>query len=215
MSNGFIVSGTDTGIGKTVFCAGLVGAVKGSYWKPIQAGLDGETDRDVVGRLSGITGSRLLAEAYRLETPCSPHRAGELDGVTIEPKRLELPDQSGGALGPLVVEGAGGLMVPLTRTHLQIDQFAVWGLPVILCARTTLGTINHSLLSIEALRKRGLMIAGIAFIGPRNDDTQETIREVSGVRVLGRLPIIEQIDARSLANAFGEAFQIQDFVSPS
>ena len=95
-----------------------------------------------------------------------PHRAAEIDGVEIDPDSLEIPDFD----GPLLIEGAGGLNVPLTRTTLLIDVFAIWKLPVILCARTGLGTINHTLLSIEALKSRGISIYGITFIGDENDD---------------------------------------------
>ena len=146
----FVVTGTDTGIGKTVFAAGLAGALGACYWKPIQAGVDPEGDKETVAALSGLPAERILPEAYRLATPASPHLAARIDGVDIRLDRLALPRVD----GPLVVEGAGGLMVPISETMLMIDLFAHWGQPVILCARTALGAINHSLLSIEALRAR-------------------------------------------------------------
>lgn len=137
-----IVTVTDTGIGKTVFSAGLAGALGGYYWKPVQSGLDGETDSDTVRRLSGLAAERILPERYRLATPASPHLAAEIDRVTIDPDQLEPPATP----EPLVIEGAGGLMVPLTREVTAIDLFARWDAPLVLCARTTLGTINHTLL---------------------------------------------------------------------
>ena len=110
----FVVTGTDTDIGKTVFTAALTGALEAHYWKPVQAGLDEGGDRAQVARLAGLPDDRVLPEAYRLATPCSPHRAAQIDGVTIDPARLDLPAQR-----PLVVEGAGGALVPLTD-HLAV-----------------------------------------------------------------------------------------------
>jgi len=149
-----VVTGTDTDVGKTVFAAGLAGALGASYWKPVQAGLEGGTDTTRVAALSGLPSANLLPEAYRLRTPCSPHRAAELDAIEIDTDRLALPDVE----GPLVIEGAGGALVPVTRHMLFADLFAHWGLPVVLVARTGLGTINHSLLSIEALRARAVPV---------------------------------------------------------
>ncbi len=91
MSRGFIVTGTDTNIGKTIFCAGLVGALDGYYWKPVQAGLEDGGDAMTVSHLSGLGGDRILAEAYRLTTPCSPHQAAQMDSITIDPAALALP----------------------------------------------------------------------------------------------------------------------------
>ena len=200
-----IVTGTDTGIGKTVFAAALAAALGSTYWKPIQSGLDGEgSDSDVVRRL-GV--KRTLPEAYRLTEPLSPHRAAELDNVTIDPDRLTLPDTD----GPLVIEGAGGLLVPITRGLLFADLFARWRAPAILVARTALGTINHSLLSIEAMRSREIPILGIAFVGDANEDNEATIAAIGGVKKLGRLPRMDPLDAQSLAAAFAAHFRIGDF----
>ncbi|WP_083672035.1 dethiobiotin synthase [Sphingomonas montana] len=202
-----VVTGTDTGIGKTVFAAALAGALGARYWKPVQAGLDEAGDSATVATLSGLPAPRILPEAYRLNTPCSPHRAAELDGVAIDPERLALPTVA----GPLVVEGAGGVLVPLTRTLLYADLFARWATPVILVARTELGTINHSLLSIEALRARGVPVLGIAFVGSGNADSEATICAIGGVRRLGRLPILPVLDRETLAAAFAANFAIADF----
>jgi dethiobiotin synthetase len=202
-----IVTGTDTGIGKTMFAAALAGALGAHYWKPVQAGLDEEGDARTVARLSGLPAEHILPEAYRLVTPCSPHRAAEIDGVTIDPARLALPEVP----GALVVEGAGGALVPLTRTLLYADMFARWGAPVVLVARTGLGTINHSLLSIEALRARGVPLHGIAFVGDAVPDSEETICAIGQVRRLGRLPILSTLDAATLAAAFATQFTLSDF----
>ncbi|HEX7877351.1 MAG TPA: dethiobiotin synthase [Sphingobium sp.] len=194
----FIITGTDTGVGKTVFAAGLAGALDASYWKPIQAGVDPEGDKETVASLSGLPATRILPEAYRLTAPASPHLAARIDGVAISLDRLALPQVD----GPLVVEGAGGVLVPVSETLLMADLFAHWGAPVILCARTGLGTINHSLLSIEALRSRGVPIAGIAFIGDPHAENERIIPQIGQLRSLGRLPHLDRLDAAALRAAF-------------
>lgn len=204
--NRLVVTGTDTGIGKTVVAAGFAQALGARYWKPVQAGFDagcdgGGTDRDTVAALSG---QEVLPEAYRLATPCSPHQAAAIDGVTIDPARLALPEDD----SPLVVEGAGGVLVPLREDLLYADLFARWGLPVVLVARTALGTINHSLLSLEALRSRGVGIAGIAFVGDENAETERVICAIGQVRRLGRLPWLDPLDAETLRAAFAAGFDL-------
>jgi dethiobiotin synthetase len=194
----FVVTGTDTGIGKTVFSAGLTAALGATYWKPVQAGIEEETDSEFVARL---TGRPVWPEAYRLKLPASPHIAAETEGVIIDPARLAPPD-----VRPLVIEGAGGLMVPLTDRMTYLEMFAHWGLPVILCARTALGTINHSLLSLAALRSAGVPVHGVAFIGDPVPRVEATICDLGAVRRLGRLPVLPQIDRATLNQAFTAAF---------
>src|SRR6202044_661459 len=125
-----------------------------------------EPDATAVQRLTALPAQRILPEVWRLRTPASPHLAAELDGVAIDAGALALPSLA----DPLIIEGAGGLMVPLTRSVLFIDVFARWQAPVVLCARTTLGTLNHTLLSLEALRRRGIPILGVALIGDEHPD---------------------------------------------
>jgi len=208
MSRRIVVTGTDTEIGKTVFAAGLADQLGACYWKPIQSGLDGETDSEIVARLGGLADDRILPERYRLKTPVSPHQSAALDGVRIDIAALDLP-ASGGR--PLVIEGAGGLMVPLDQTTLYIDVFARWRAPIVLCARTALGTINHSLLSIEALRRREIALLGIAFIGEENPESERAICDIGRVKRLGRLPLISQLTRGSLREAFAAAFKPKDF----
>lgn len=202
----FVITGTDTDVGKTVFAAALAGALGATYWKPVQTGLADGADTDTVRSL-GV--ERRLPEVYRLTPPLSPHRAAELDGVEIDPARLVLPPVG----GPMVIEGAGGALVPLTRSLTMSDLFASWGLPVVLVARTGLGTINHSLLSIEALRARKISIAGIAFVGDANPNSETTIATMGHVRSLGRLPLLDPLNAETLATAFSRNFRIRDFVA--
>ncbi|WP_454634209.1 dethiobiotin synthase [Bradyrhizobium cenepequi] len=203
MRHRIVVAGTDTGIGKTVFSAGLANFLGANYWKPIQAGLEGETDSRTVARLAGLSDDRIVPERYRLKTPASPHYAAEIDGICIGAELLDVPDSGE---RPLVIEGAGGLMVPLNRSTLYIDIFARWHLPVVLCARTGLGTINHSLLSIEALRHRKIEILGIAFIGDENANSEATICKIGGIRRLGRLPWLSSLTTSALQTAFKASF---------
>ena len=199
---GLIVTGTDTGIGKTVIAAGLTAVLHARYWKPVQAGLDDGSDAGTVAALA--PGVLIHAEAYRLATPCSPHEAAAIDGVVIDEARLALP------LGdaPLVVEGAGGVLVPLRGDLLFADVMARWVLPVVLVARTTLGTINHTLLSVEALRARGVAIAGVAYVGDGNAETERVIGAISRLPRLGRLPWLDPLDATSLRAAMGAHFDL-------
>lgn len=201
-----VVTGTDTDVGKTVFAAALTAALDAHYWKPIQAGFDGATDRERVRLLANMAEDRLLDEAYRLTTACSPHRAAEIDGVEIELDRLNPPN-----CRPLVIEGAGGVLVPVTRRIAFADLFARWRFPVVIVARTALGAINHSLLTIEALRARGVPILGIAFVGDAVEDSEATIAGIGDVKRLGRLPLLDPLDRASLARAFADHFRVEDF----
>lgn len=190
-----IVTGTDTGVGKTVFSAGLTVALGAQYWKPVQSGLEEETDSQIVARLSG---QPVLPEIYLLSLPASPHLSAEAEGVEIDLDRLTLPQTD----GPLVVEGAGGVMVPLTRQAYYLDLFARWQAPVILVARTALGTINHTTLSLMALRGAGCPVVGVAFIGDPEPAVEQTIIQMSQVPHLGRLGRIETLTPDTLRHAF-------------
>jgi len=197
-----VVTGTDTGIGKTMFAAALAGALQARYWKPVQSGLEDETDSQTVARLAGV---EILPEAYRLKLPASPHQAAAQEGTVIDTDALTPPN------GTMVIEGAGGLMVPLTRQVLYIDVFARWGLPLVLCARTALGTINHTLLSLEAIRTRNIPLLGVAFIGDANEESEGIIVEKSGAKRLGRLPCIDPVARETLSAAFAANFRLDDF----
>ena len=141
------------------------------------------------------------------KTPASPHFAAAIDGVAIDVASLELPSTQ----RPLVIEGAGGLMVPLTQRTLAIDMFASWRAPLVLCARTALGTINHSPLSIEAIRARIITLLGIVFLGDENAENERIIAELGHTRLLGRLPRLFRLNAATLQAAFSAAFDINDF----
>lgn len=189
-----IVTGTDTGIGKTVLSAGLTLALGASYWKPVQSGLEEASDSETVAALSGRP---TLPEAYRLARPASPHLSAAAEGVAIDLDRLALPPVA----GPLVVEGAGGVMVPLTRQATFLDLFARWGAPVILGARTALGTINHTLLSLAALRGAGCAVLGVVFLGPPAPEVEATITEMGRTPRLGGIAPLAPLTRATLAAA--------------
>jgi dethiobiotin synthase len=175
---GVFVTGTDTGVGKTVISAALMLRYPDAvYWKPIQTGSDDDTAE--VRRLSG---GQVIDKGIRLPDPVSPHLAAQRVGVTIDLKELIPP------LGPCVVEGAGGVLVPVNESQLMADLMVKLGLPVLIAARTTLGTINHTLLTLEALRARSLKIAGVVMIGDRNSDNRAAIQHYGKVPVLVEMP---------------------------
>jgi dethiobiotin synthase len=208
--NALVVAGTDTGIGKTVVAAMLTLALDGVYWKPVQAGTRQGTDAATVAALTGLGPERFILERYMLTEPLSPHRAAALDGVEIDVDALVLPAETPGS-PPLIIEGAGGLMVPLTRRTLYIEVFQRWRAPVVLCARTALGTINHSLLSVEALRNRDIPIVGIVFVGDPQPDSERTICDLAQVNYLGCLPWLPELTPEVLAAAFASHFDREPF----
>lgn len=234
----FVITATGTDVGKTVFAAGLCQMTGADYWKPVQSGLAGNlpqpaltgdapgrhsaytgrtpttpaaltdvappgSDRAEVERLSGAT---THPEVAMLREPLSPHRAAELDGVVIDPEALTPPPAA-----RLVIEGAGGVLVPVTRQVLFADIFARWQIPVIVVCATGLGTISHSLTALESLRARGVPVHGVAFVGEANADNMATIGDLGGVRVLGRLPVLSHLNRAALAQAMAENFRKEDF----
>jgi len=217
MSQRFIIAGTDTEIGKTVFAAGLMlgleaWGTKPHYWKPVQSGIEDGVDTRRVQKLTALPDERFLPERYIFSQSLSPHRAAELDKAKIDIALLRDPSVIPSCDGPLLIEGAGGLMVPLSRENLQVNLYKDWDIPVILCARTGLGTINHTLLSLEALWARRMNVLGVAFIGPENADNITTISEFSKARILGHLPWLERLEPQRLKEAFLQNFDQDDFI---
>lgn len=191
---GFFVTGTDTDVGKTVVAAWLVARLGACYWKPVQAGAEPETDSQIVRRLSGASPDRILPEAYVLAEPIAPHEAARRAGIAIDMAKLDPPPCD----GPLVVEGAGGLMVPLDDQSFVIDLARELELPLILVARSTLGTINHTLLSLEAIRRRGLPLAGVVVNGPETPHNRAAIERYGKVEVIAEIPWLEQVTPATL-----------------
>jgi dethiobiotin synthetase len=183
-------------------------ALGGTYWKPVQSGVEGGVDTKAVQKMTGLPAERFLEESYVFTEALSPHRAAELDDTQIDLDKLSIPQQ---VAGPLIIEGAGGLMVPLTRKNLMINHFKKWDVPVILVARTGLGTINHTLLSLEAMWSRKIRVHGIIFVGDENEDNIRTVSDFSQVKVLGRLPMLDSLNAKTLSGAFEQHFDMSDF----
>ena len=190
----FIICGTDTDIGKTLISSFLVRGLDSFYWKPIQSGIGTETDSELIYKLSKVNKQKILKEAYKFKEPVSPHWAAEIDQHFVERKLLTLPKVN----GHLIVETAGGLMVPLTRDFLQIDQIRIWDLPVIIVCRSSLGTLNHTLLSIEALQKRNIKILGLIVNGKKHLDNPRTLTEFSGIPIIAEFPYLENINIDQL-----------------
>ena len=178
-----IVAGIGTEIGKTVASAVLVEALQADYWKPIQSGALADSDTNTVRQLISNSVSVFYPEAYRLTQPLSPHAAAELDGVTIDMNRIIVPDTD----NSLVIELAGGLMVPLNDHDLNIDLVQRLGLAVVLVSRNYLGSINHTLLSVEACRSRSIPLIGILFNGPTVPATEDFILNYTGLPCIGRI----------------------------
>jgi dethiobiotin synthase len=191
---GFFVTGTDTDVGKTLVSSWLLTHLDASYWKPVQAGVLPETDSARVRRLAEVPAERILPEAYVLPEPIAPHEAARRAGITIDMAKLVPPAVD----GLVVVEGAGGIMVPLTDTAYMIDLAADLHLPVILVARSTLGTINHTLLSLEAIRRRGLHLAGVVISGPETPHNRAAIERYGQVEVIAEIPWLDTLNRSTL-----------------
>lgn len=186
------ITGTDTGVGKTVVSALLAKALDADYWKPVQCGLDRPTDSDTMAALA--PGVRIHPEAYRLRLPASPHAAAAAEGVRVELESVRLPPSE----KTLVVEGAGGVMVPLNGEALFVDWVEERALPVVLVSLNRLGSINHTLLSVEALMARRLEILGLIFNGEPVPATEEFLLDYTGLPLLGRVPRLEHPEAAAL-----------------
>lgn len=198
----FFVTGTDTGIGKTVVSAMLMSSLDATYWKPIQAGLDEETDTEFVQRVSKSESSNIIPERYRLETPMSPHGAADIDGISISLNDFSNPEFS---TEHLIVEGAGGLIVPINWEATVLDVIDHLKLPVLLVARSGLGTLNHTLLSLQALRGRNIEVFAVILNGELHQSNKETIERFGDVSVF-QLEVLEKMDKESLKQTFDEVF---------
>jgi dethiobiotin synthetase len=201
----FFVTGIGTDVGKTLVSAILVEALGADYWKPVQAGSLGNTDADTVRSLISNQKTVFHPEAYRLQMPASPHAAAAAEGLTIDPANITVPETE----NHLVIEGAGGVMVPLNPSFLVIDLLASWQIPTVMVSRNYLGSINHTLLTVEALQKRNVPIAGIVFNGDPNPATEEVILHYTQLR---GLPSLRQEQALSREVIRGYADQFQAFL---
>ncbi len=190
-----IVAGIGTEVGKTIVSAILCEALKADYWKPVQAGDLENSDSITIGKLISNSETIIHPETYRLKTPMSPHVAAEIDGIQIAPKKLVPPATNNN----LVIELAGGLMVPLTSDFLNIDWIDQAGLPVILVANYYLGSINHTLLSMEQLKGRSIPLIGIVFNGEKNRSSFDVIMHQTSSRCLLELPQEKEITKKTIS----------------
>lgn len=183
---GVFVTGTDTGIGKTLVSAWLTHHWRAEYWKPVQTGAAEDSDSATIAALAPA--ARIHPPAYVFQAPLSPHAAARLENAVITLDGLKLPATD----GPLVVEGAGGILVPLNDQTLTADWVEHTGLPVLVVARSGLGTINHTLLTLEALKRRRIPILGVVMNGPPNPGNRKAIEHFGGTRVLAEIPPLPQ-----------------------
>lgn len=204
MPNRLFITGTDTGVGKTVVSALLCAALDAHYWKPIQTGTREGTDSNTVMRLAQLPRSRVVPEVYRFAPPVSPHLAAQRAGVRIELRKIRMPRIP--AREGLVAEGAGGVLVPINETQFMTSVMRHLRLPVLLVSRTALGTINHTLLSLAALRAARLDVRGVVMVGPPNPESQKAIERYGGVQVIGSVPRLARLNRRALLAVFQRQF---------
>jgi dethiobiotin synthetase len=200
------VTGTDTGIGKTVISAILMAGLRGIYWKPIQSGLDRMTDTEWVRDKTGLSDKHFYPETYRFTLPLSPHASAAHDNVKIDLGLFVMPRI--GESEHLIIEGAGGLMVPLNEENLMTDLIKRLNSPVLLVSPNSLGTINHTLLSLEKLRREGLEVVGVVMNGPKNPINRKAVEHYGEIDVLAEIEYMPIIDPKSLGLCFKEHFVV-------
>jgi dethiobiotin synthetase len=209
MPNRFFVTGTDTGIGKTVASALLCAALDAIYWKPIQTGSREGTDRATVMGLASLPRERTIPETYCFAPPVSPHLAARCAGTRIELRKIKMPslprDEN------LIVEGAGGVLVPVNDSQLMTHVMKRLKLPILLVARSSLGTINHTTLSLAALRAVGLEVRGVIMVGKPNRENRKAIEHYGNVAVVGTIPVLPRINRRTLVATFRKHFDHRAF----
>jgi dethiobiotin synthase len=207
MNGDIFVTGTDTGVGKTVVSALLVAALGRLYWKPIQTGVSEGTDRAAVMKWAGIPAGETYPEIFRFDPPVSPHLAAERLGTHIELHALRRPNEP----RRLVIEGAGGILVPINDNAFMIDVMHHLQAPALIVARTSLGTINHTLLTIAAIRAASLRAVGVVMVGTENSDNRKAIEHYGAVPVVGTVPWLEHINRSILTGIFERHFDKKAF----
>jgi len=202
MKQTYFITGIGTEVGKTLASAIVTQALEADYWKPVQAGELDSSDSMKVQSLINNDTSKFHPEGYRLNHPMSPHAAAERDGVEIDISSFEMPRTD----NHLVIEGAGGLLVPLNKKNTILDLIANLKCEVILVSRHYLGSINHTLMSIELLKQRNIPIKGILFNGNENKDTESIIKEMTGIEVLGRIDELEDLN-KAVINSIAQGLK--------
>jgi dethiobiotin synthetase len=222
MRNGLFVTGTDTNVGKTVASALLCTALNGVYWKPIQTGASEGTDRAAVITYGELPDDRTLPEVYCFDAPLSPHLAAVRAGAVIDLAKIVLPEvpradtvlpEGLETNRPLIVEGAGGVFVPVNETEFMLDVMRRLALPVLVVSRTALGTINHTLMTLHTLRNYGLTVLGVVMVGESNHENRRAIEEYGKAPVIGHIPRLQTIDRQGLLQVFEREFDKRYFCS--
>ena len=198
------VTGTNTDIGKTVVSGVLVAGLKAHYWNPIQTGLIDGTDTHWIRKHTDISEDQIYPEVYSLQQPLSPHAAAALENVQIDLSAFSLPQVPTNET--LIVEGAGGVLVPINEQHYMLDLISRLAIPVLLVADSQLGTINHTLLSVRQLREYNIPIGGVVMNGPKNQGNKEAIEFYGKVEVLAEIQPLEEITPVTLAQCFDDSF---------
>jgi dethiobiotin synthetase len=207
VSADLFVTGTDTAVGKTLLSALLVAALNRRYWKPIQTGACEGTDREAVIHWAEVTADRTCAETYIFDPPVSPHLAAEQKGTAIDVRGIRRPASP----DSLIIEGAGGVLVPVNDRAFMLDLMAALGAPVVVAARTALGTINHALLTIAAIRNAKLQLRGVVMIGKEQPDNRRAVERYGNVPVIGLIPWLEVINRQTLLTVFEQHFDAGAF----
>jgi dethiobiotin synthetase len=205
LAKSLFITGTNTDIGKTVVSGVLVAGLQAHYWKPIQSGLSAGTDTDWIIAHTDIPASHIHKETYSLQQPLSPHAAAAIDNIEISLDAFSLPKIA--AEDFLIVEGAGGVLVPISEKYFMLDLIERLGIPVLIVADSELGTINHSLLTIRQLRDRNIEIVGVVMNGPKNPGNKEAIELYGKVEVIAEIEPLQELNPRTLSDCFRRCFQ--------
>ncbi len=197
----FFVTGTDTDVGKTFVCAVLMAGLHAHYWKPVGAG---QSDGQWIKEKTGLPDENFFPESYSFKHHLSPHLASQLEDITIDIAKIKIPHLS--KWQHLIVEGAGGLMVPINNSLFVIDLIKHLNLPVLVVARSTLGTINHTVLTVDKLCQKEIAVLGVVMNGPKNPNNRAAIEKYGQVPVLAEIEPVEIINAQSLKQIYDTQF---------
>jgi dethiobiotin synthetase len=208
MRGDLFITGSDTGVGKTLLSAMLVAALNRKYWKPIQTGARDGTDRQTVIKWSGVARGRTYKETYLFDPPVSPHLAAEAKAIRIDLNRIQRPATP----EPLIIEGAGGVFAPINDNQFMVDMMRKLKAPVVVAVRTAVGTINHTLLTVQAIRSVKLELRGVVMIGTENLDNRRAIERYAKAPVIGWIPRLKRIDRERLRSVFERHFNASAFV---
>ena len=192
----FFITGTDTSVGKTLFCSILMDKFLYDYWKPIQTGNKNDNDTIYIKKICKIPSNRFYKPAFSFRKSLSPHQAAKYENVSINLNNIKKPITN----NPLIIEGIGGILVPLNNKNLIIDLIKKLKFPVIIVSRSTLGTINHTLMKIKILRKNKIKIYGVVLNGVMNKKNAQSIEHFGKVKVLAQIPFFKKISLKKIKN---------------